>query len=472
MAEQVLVHGQPCADDEPYNPKTGFRRRAKALRFQQPASPIPAQIEDVKEIREFFKNYRDYFVPYAGTEEISSHALQAFLNSLLELSPTHNACAQKIQSFCFGGKVGFVRRRDPVYDIEGNDGDISRADKLRFYEFLKSIAVYDSGGQRISFRRLAKNNYWSWTGDGNYWIELQRSTIAGVAQFSAIIRKNEHCLYIATDPGAQRWVAISPIWREDYLTKYPAQYVPLYPTWARDGVVERTIIHVKNGDYFWYGRPSTVGALLDKYYEFQASDYKSKQTANAFIGQVFIEVEDTDPQYDMGEESAMQDGYDSLTEQFHDNHTNRAEQPQTVVLSTRPYGSSPAFVFQFSPNTNEAWYEKTQEIAETNIIKAHGISRRILGLDVSAGMNTNAYLEEFEILSATVFNDIQETIGEPINNIILAEAAVHLGQQDMLQYSLQFNSPFSEMLKEREENAAAANNDNSGGSGEVQPGEQ
>ena len=285
-------------------------------------------------------------------------------------------------------------------------------------------------------------------------------------------RKNEHCLYVATDMGQQRWIAISPIWREDYLLKYPAQYVPLYPAWVRDGVVERTIIHVKNGDNMWYGRPSTIGALMDKYYEFQASDYKSKQTANAFIGQVFIEVEDTDPQYDMGEESAMQDGYESLSDQFANNHTNRAEQPQTVVLSTRPYGSSPAFVFQFTPNTNEGWYKKTQEIAESNIIKAHGISKRIMGMDVSAGMNTNAYFEEFEILSATVFQDIQETISEPINNIILAEAALHFGQQDMLEYSLQFNSPFAEMLKEREENAANSNIDNGGRSGQVQPGEQ
>jgi len=171
----------------------------------------------------------------------------------------------------------------------------------------------------------------------------------------------------------------------------------------------------------------------------------------------------------MGDESAAIDGYDGLAEQFAANHTNKAENPQTVVLSSRPYGSTPAYVFQFSPNTNEGWYEKTQDIAERNIIKAHQISRRILGLDVSAGMNTNAYLEEFEILSATVFNDIQETIGETINNIILAEAALHFGQEALLDFSLKFNSPFSEMLNERKENAR--NNNDSRGSGEVQPGE-
>mgnify|MGYP001438093724 CR=1 FL=1 len=470
MAEQVLVHGQPCADDEPYNPKTGFKRRASSFRFATPSSPIAAQIEDVKETLEFFKNYRDYFLPYSGTESASSHALQAFLISLLELSPTHNACASKIQSFCFGGKVDIVRRMDPVYNLETNEDDVSAADKLAFYEFLKSIDVFDSSGQRVSFRRLAKNNYWSITGDGNYWIELQKFTIAGVPKFSAVIHRNTNCLYIATEPGAQRWVAVSPIWREDYLVKYPPLYLPLYPAWnvQQDGLM-RTMVHVKNGDYPWYGRPSTIGALLDEYYEFQASDYKSKSTANAFIGQVFIEVEDADPQYDMGDESAAIDGYDGLAEQFAANHTNKAENPQTVVLSSRPYGSTPAYVFQFSPNTNEGWYEKTQDIAERNIIKAHQISRRILGLDVSAGMNTNAYLEEFEILSATVFNDIQETIGETINNIILAEAALHFGQEALLDFSLKFNSPFSEMLNERKENAR--NNNDSRGSGEVQPGE-
>ncbi|MCB0595422.1 MAG: hypothetical protein KDD28_15125 [Phaeodactylibacter sp.] len=467
MGEQILLN-QDC-QEPPYNPKQGYRRRAGSYRFAEPSSPIPAQVEDVKDIREFFGKYKDVYVPYAGTDKHTSHSLQAFLNSLLELSPTHGACADKIQKLCFGGKVDFVRRLDPVYNLEG-DPEVSAAEKLRFYEFVKKLKAFDSSGQEINLRRLAKNNYWSLAGDGNYFIELQRSVVAGMPQFSAIIRKNEHCLYLATDTGQQRWLAVSPIWREDYILRYPPQYVPLYPLWAReaDGF-ERTMIHVKNGEKWWYGRPATIGALLDKYYEFQASDYKSKQTAAAFIGQVFIEVEDTDPQYDMGDESAMQDGYDSLAEQFEQNHTNRAERPQTVVLSTRPFGSKQAFVFQFSPNTNENWYKVTQEVAETNIIKAHGVSRRIMGMDVAAGLNTNAYLEEFEILSATTFRDIQETISEPINNIILAEAALHFGQQDMLEYSLQFNSPFSEMIKERKD--AAKNNNNGGGSGPVQPGE-
>ena len=426
----------------------------------------------MKEVLEFFTAYREVYVPYAGDFNTSSHSLQAFLNSLLELSPTHNACAEKIQKLCFGGKVDFVRRLDPVYDIEPGAAEIGQAEKLRFYEFVNRIKVFDISGRQINFRRLAKSNYWSLAGDGNYFIELQRSFVGGEPQFSAVIRKNEHCLYLATPPGAQRWVGISPVWREDYLVKYPPQFVPLYPAWSNDGGFQRTMIHIKNGDYVWYGRPSTIGAVLDKYYEFQASDYKSKQTAAAFIGQVFIEVEDPDPQYDMGEESAMQDGFGGLAEQFEQNHTNKAEEPQTVVLSSRPYGSTPAYVFQFTPNTNAGWYEKTQEIAESNIIKAHGISRRILGMDVSAGMNTSAYLEEFEILSATVFTDIQEQIAEPINNIILAEAALHFGQQEMIDYSLQFNSPFRQMLEERKNVNGGNNTDQPRGSNPVEPGEQ
>ena len=103
--------------------------------------------------------------------------------------------------------------------------------------------------------------------------------------------------------------------------------------------------------------------------------------------------------------------------------------------------------FQFTPNTNHEWYTVTESRAEENIIKANQISRRLLGMDVAAGMNVDAWMSEFEIWSATVGKNYQEFVAEAINNIILVEAALHFGQEDMLQYSIQFNNPFTEMIK-------------------------
>ena len=203
---------------------------------------------------------------------------------------------------------------------------------------------------------------------------------------------------------------------------------------------------------------------MDQYYEFQVADYKSKQTRSAFTGQAFIEVEDDNPEYAMGDSSAANAGFDGLANQFEQNFTNKSEDPQSVILSTRPYGSKEAFVFQFSPNTNEQWYQVTEDRAEANIIKANQISRRLLGMDVSAGMNVDAWMSEFEIWSATVGNAYQEFVAEAVNNIILYEAAAHFGREDMLQYSLKFNNPFSEMLKQRRD---ANNDNNSGGGSEV-----
>ena len=464
MATTETLYGS-CPPDETINPKGYFNRnRVTDFRFGQPKNPVAAQIEDGAELKRFFQHYRDVYVPYAGTNEYTSHALRAFLASLSELSPTKNACINKIESFCFGGKVSLIRRLDPVYELEGEGEELVNAEKQAFYSFLKSISVFAADGGAISFRRMAKSNFRDLKGVGEYFIELQKSSLGGFPRFSAIIRKPYHCMYLATALGEDRWVAISPYLNLDYLNRNAPDMVPAYPNWIDEGGIMRSMVHVKQGDGFWYGRPDDIGSMMDQYYEFQVADYKSKQTRSAFTGQAFIEVEDDNPEYAMGDSSAANAGFDGLANQFEQNFTNKSEDPQSVILSTRPYGSKEAFVFQFSPNTNEQWYQVTEDRAEANIIKANQISRRLLGMDVSAGMNVDAWMSEFEIWSATVGNAYQEFVAEAVNNIILYEAAAHFGREDMLQYSLKFNNPFSEMLKQRRD---ANNDNNSGGGSEV-----
>ena len=420
----------------------------QALRFAKTPNPIPAQIKDADRYEAFFRIYKDSFVPFAGTEHYSSHSLLSFLLYLGELSPTHAACISKLTSFGFGGKVDIVNRLDPVYNLGSETGEVPIAQKQAFYDAIKLVKVFDPDGQALSLRGLAKQVYRWLKLCGNAYLELQRGNIAGVPFFSVVVKYPTEMLYLATPKGGQRFLASSMVWDVDYLSQHTPDILPLYPMWqAEEDGLERSIVHIKGGhnETPWYGRPDSISALLDMFFEFQNADQKSKATSTDFMGQVFIEVEDENPQF----RGAEGDGMQQLKEDLESSHTNRSTEPDRILLTSRPYGSKPAFVFQFEPNTNENWYKTTGEQAEESIIKAHQMSKRLLGLDVSAGMNTSAYLDEFEILDATTVNEARENVGELVNNTILREALQHLGLQDLTQYSLQFTSPFAEMLKAR-----------------------
>jgi len=473
VADSILLN-DCCGNGatEKYNPKAAPSRRARYLRFASPQNPVPAQITDAGELKAFFSKYGDVYVPYSSSDEGTGHALQSFLLSLADLSATQNAVIRSQRSHAFGGPVGIEEKTDPVYNL-GEKRELSEAEKRTYYEFVKTVLVFGADDQRINFRTLAQYQFNDWKGAGQYFFEMVRTETLGVRSFMTHTHSPLNCLYLATDKGEQRFIAISPEWTLGYTQKHPPRILPLYPTWARDpDGTERTIVHVKHGNYPWYGRPDSIASILDQFFEFQNADYKNKQTASAFIGQVFIEVEDENPEYSLGNDTANEDGFSDLAEQFGQNYTNEAMRPQRVVLATRPYGSQPAHIFQFSPNTNENWFVQTEQIAENNIIKANAWSKRLMDLDVSNGLSTDVYLDVFSIFSATVINDIQEGISDPINNIILAEAARWYEMPDMESYSLEFSSPMSKLIKQRQEAQGNANNNDGGGGSTAQPGNE
>lgn len=455
MANDILLN-DCCgpASTEPYNPKSQTARRSRDYWFAEPPSPIPAQVEDAGEIREFFAGYNGVVVPYAGTEAYSSHALQAFLISLGDLSPTKAAVINSQKMHAFGGPLEITRTRDPYFELDEEE-DVGQAEKRRFYDFVQQVQLFGVDEKKTNFWHLAQMQFADWKKSGDYYFEMVRSRTMGRNYFRVHVHRPTHCLYMATKAGEQRWVLISPIWRADYIARNKPRMLPVYPTWVDEGDgVQRTLVHVKAGDGVWYGRPEDLASMLDQFLEFQNSDYKNKQTASAFIGQAFIEVEDTNPEYGISDAGAGQDGFDALSDQFERNYTNRSKRPQRVILSSRPYGSSPAYVFQFSPNTDTNWFQTTEEIAERNIIKANGWSKRLMDIDAANGFSTNIYLDVLEIHSATTIPHYQRVIEGPVNNIILKEAAEWLGMPDLTQYSLEFNSPFHRMLKERKDGHA------------------
>jgi len=454
MSESIATF-LDCPPSEPTNPKEALRanRRVGSVRFDMPENPIPAQITDAGEIKKFFSTFKDVFVPYAGTEQSSSHSLLAFLVSLKEVSTTEGAVIEDMKRHMFSGKVVIERSTDPVFETGEERQPVSPAEAQAFVEFVKLIEFNGTDGQQINdVRQFAKGLKEDEKTSGNFYVELVRSQVGGQPIFRVFHHSVLHCLYVATADEENRIIAVSKRWNEQYLRENPPDVLPLYPLWKvdEDGT-QRTMYHFKNGNYPWYGRPDSIAATMPKFYEFQSNDYKNKTTANMFMGHSLIEIEDEDLPHGISEQDARQAGFDGVVDEIEQNFTNKSTDPQSVVVFTRPKGASEAFVFQFQPNTSESWFTATEGKAENDIIKAHSWSRRILGLDVASGLSNNVYLDEYEILSATVIKDGQDTLNAVMNNIILSAAADWFGVDQVSDYSMKFTSPFYEIMRARKE---------------------
>jgi hypothetical protein len=224
-------------------------------------------------------------------------------------------------------------------------------------------------------------------------------------------------------------VAISPIWTEDYLRKNPPTIIPTFPNYEKkkDGTL-RTIIHIKNGNGVWYGRPDWAGSWLYVFREYQDATYLVKQAANNFTGQHFIEIEEDDVESDdlLSGEDAQKSGYADVMDRIEDNFTAKGEDPQTIMMTLRPYGAKQAFVYSFPSNTKENFYKITDEIARRKILENNQWSERLLGNAVGNGFSTDVFVSELKTKDVGLLQDYRQIVNKG-PNIALKEIAKFMG---------------------------------------------
>ena len=279
---------------------------------------------------------------------------------------------------------------------------------------------------------------------GNAWVEMTYAETMGVGHVHLKAHRVTHCLYVKTKPGEMRIVAISPVWDEAYLNKNEPRYVPSYPNFVTDDDGrEKTIFHLKNGDNSWYGRPTSEGADLYKYRELQDAIYLIKQAGANFTGQLIIEVEDDDPDTNAAieDEKAQDAGFGSFADRFEQNYTAKSDDPQSVLVTARPFGSRPMFVFQVKPNTSENFYKVTGEIAQHKILINHGLTPRFMGFEVANGFSNDAFLDDYIMNVEPVINELRDTLTRFVNNQATVAWVELLNQPDINQFGLTFAAP-------------------------------
>ena len=404
-----------CGEGTTSKKKKSFSDLKRIFGFEDIKNPIPAEIKDPKEFRQTFG--KNAFIPYAGADNYSSHGLLNWLNSMRFLSPTHGSCIESIKSYAFPGYLDIVKVPHLSLDlgIGFDPEEVSTDSKKSFAEF---IAENVDLGNHKSLLEIIHSNYDSYSDNGNYWLEVVNVDVGGVKKSSIHYHPAETVCYFATDNKQPRVAGISLSWDYNYIQENPPRQVPVYPYVKESNGVQRTLIHIKNGNYIWYGRPAWMSSFMYVYREFQDANYLIKQAANNFIGQIFIEIEDADPESNsiQGENEAAQEaGFDNVADRVRQNFTAQADKPQTVMMTNRPHGARPAFVYQFKPNTSEQFYKVSAEIAEMKIIRAHQWSKRFLGENQTQGFSANVFIDELKVKETGVLAAHRMKASEGLN---------------------------------------------------------
>lgn len=433
-----------CDQDTATNPKRDlFKRKAKQIdHLFRLTNPIPGEVKDSRTLRKIFKDYN--LVPYAGTSANSGHSLLSWELLLATLSPTNSSAIKKKIKYAIGGKARIVRSVDPEYETGEELKPVTSAESIGFVNELKTFFEFE-GGISAFHRRIG----WQYEATGNSFVEMSIGAFNGETRIFLRPQKTTNCLYVNTKPDEPREIAISPVWEDRYLSKHPARIVPVYPIFANDEGVLRTMFHLKAGPNFWYGRPPSSGADVYKYREVQDSIYLVKAASSDFTGRLILELEDDDPEFAAALENkdAQKNGYTGFVDRFEQNFTNKGDDPQSVLVSSRPYGSRPMFVFQVSPNMKQDWYRVTGDISEEKIFRAHMVTPRFMGKEVSSGFSTDVYLSDYLLNMEPVIDELHDEITVFTNGILTAGWAF-LGKPDLNQYSIAFAPPIASSLEE------------------------
>lgn len=418
---------------ESYDPRKG-RRRSRRTIFDQVhrRNPIERQVSDDKETQKFFRHFP--FYPFAGDNIESGDTLLSFFLAMAELSSTHGSCIHYQKLFSISGKVEVEYASDSVFEDEDKD-DVPYGLKIQFVDFLKSVKL----NKGYDWKKLATSIFEDYKKTGNAYFTLSMSESFGVKSAAIIHRSVSDCRYVVQKDKEVDYIGISKVWTKKYLQENPVEVYPVYPQYfnEEDGTW-KTIFHIKNGSER-YGRPQSMQSFMYWYREFQDASYLIKESDNGWTGKAIIETEAGDPELD---DDAGD--FDSVVDRMEASFTNKGEDPLQFVYMERPKGSSAVHVFQFTPNTNEKFYEVAGKISEEKIIYAHNWSKRLLGDSVSNGLSGNVFMQEL-ITKMPVIIANQEISEVPLNQAI-KEIVLFMGLSELEGLAIKFKSPFKNMI--------------------------
>lgn len=416
-------------EDTIFNPKTsaGELYAANSDALGGIADPIEEEVRDVQRAKLAYS-----VLPIISFLDNSDATLK-LLRKVSSLSPTDGSCINNKNRYTIGGGLTAVDRVRPGMSYSRATRK-SEADENAAFDFIDTMHPdIDTSYLLAQADAMHKN----WEIFGNIALRIKWYTVAGRRYMWFENVDCEYWRYWATEKWEAKVAVISDEWTLDYITRYPPEFVGVYPniTQNEQGHYE-TLIHVKNTvpGRPWYGLPQSHQALYYKYWEYQLGSYGTKGYANQWSARVFLETAG-----DNVEPGSIDAFRSNLRSTFTFSGKGRR-----VLHRHRNAADPETTVHEFRDETSHEFHATTADIAESKIIMAHDWHKVLMGIPTPGQLGgQNDFFSIFEVKYQTVIAPTQDTVMRPIN-IMLRIAREWFSQE--LDFNIALGNLFEQAL--------------------------
>lgn len=431
-------------------------------------NPIPESFSDTKEILDFFKTLnkdKRVIIPYYGKTNATSHSFLRTINRLCEKSPSYRASENQIVNMAFGGNPTVIAL--PIPGLE--DEETTEPTYEQKKEFLNWLS--DLGMSVVKIRKVTEIMCKHRTRSGNCWIKL---TLAKEGDQYSLKIQNLHfylCGYLGTEPGEQKYVAVTPYWdlkklndSKQKITIYPVSFEGESLVWkekVKDEVWE-TVIHC--GDFgedenTWYGR-SRINSIIDNMgSECARIDHKVKvnNTSLTSTNLLFFEEE---PQVSKARLNAGKKDGEEEPDNFQKTVTTlratvSAEGSHKEVRSLGameyPNGTKPPTNVKLEVRRDYQWDKTCSDDDEKQIYSVVGASREISGnQQTKSGIGSEALINRYIVLNERTI-DPEQSKYESFWNWVIMEIAAKVENQSFDSLGIKFPDRIEKIIQKLRE---------------------
>lgn len=408
----------------PTNPKVDF----KGMRHSNSAldglgDPIKDEVVDTAAVRETYAQLP--IIPFFD----NSDATLRFFRKLRHLSPTAEACTNRITSYVVGGGLRTVTSRTPGFykPVKGEQDEVSAESDTTFREFINTLNPVDDADKMLGEIEQLVDNSLTY---GNRWLCVRLTEVAGERHVYLDAKDSEHVRYWATLHGQPKMAVISKSWDFAYIEKYPPQVIGVYPEFTTDPATgdQLTLIHDLDRSLTreWYGVPRNVGSLYWKYMEGMLAEFGVRGYRNRWTADVIIETSgDSDDKEDPAKFQ------EALKKMF----TNEGEAAR-FVHRHRLQDDAEMKITQLKSDTNHEFHQSMGEMAFHKIVQSYDWHTVLLSEQTAGKLGASQeFLDIYRIKFISVIRPTQDRVLTTMNKA-LGIAKKFLGRTDIDDLSL------------------------------------
>ena len=343
----------------------------------------------------------------------NSDATLSLFRRLRILSPTAEACTNRIVSYSVGGGLRTVPRRTPgFFNPVGGPTEVGDDQDRTFREFVNTLNPVDDADKLLEEIEQLTDNSLTY---GNRWLCVRMTQVGSTRHVYLDAKDSEHVRYWATNPGEPELACISRSWDWAYLQKYPPQVIGVYPNVTEDPETGDllTIIHDRERSLTreWYGVPRNMGSIYWKYLEvllaeFGLRGYRKKWTADTII----------ETSGDTGDEGL--EDVSSFRRALESMYTNEGEAARFVHRHRLPE-DDPISITQLKADTNHEFHESMDRMAMHRIVMSYDWDTRLLSEATPGKLGmTKEFQEIYRMKYHTVIKPTQERVLVTVNKAL------------------------------------------------------